>query len=139
MENAIANEEAVGESKGAHQTPKRDNDLTAGEHELPRGWLVRIVLRSAVLQRRGLRFRLLSPEARNAVTPATSREHSPRIPPRRPKTGKIIPPRRENPDLFPQVRALKFWSRGPDSNRRPSGYEPDSYLCFCLSTFAILR
>ena len=44
MENAIANEEAVGESKGAHQTPKRDNDLTAGGHELPRDWLVRIVL-----------------------------------------------------------------------------------------------
>ena len=30
MENAIANGETAGESKGAHQAPEKDNDLTAG-------------------------------------------------------------------------------------------------------------
>ena len=44
MENAIANGETAGESKGAHQAPEKDNDLTAGGHELPRDWLLRIVL-----------------------------------------------------------------------------------------------
>ena len=44
MENAIANGETAGESKGAHQAPEKDNDLTAGGHELPRDWLARIVL-----------------------------------------------------------------------------------------------
>ncbi len=39
MENAIANGETAGESKGAHQAPEKDNDLTAGGHELPRDWL----------------------------------------------------------------------------------------------------
>ena len=44
MENAIANGETAGESKRAHQAPEKDNDLTAGGHELPRDWLLRIVL-----------------------------------------------------------------------------------------------
>ena len=44
MENAIANGETAGESKGTHQAPEKDNDLTAGGHELPRDWLLRIVL-----------------------------------------------------------------------------------------------
>ena len=44
MENAIANGETAGESKGAHQAPEKDNDLTAGGHELPRDLLLRIVL-----------------------------------------------------------------------------------------------
>ena len=44
MENAIANGETLGESKGAHQAPEIESNLTAGGHELPRDWLVRIVL-----------------------------------------------------------------------------------------------
>ena len=44
MENALAHGETAGESKGAHQAPEKDNDLTAGGHELPRDWLLRIVL-----------------------------------------------------------------------------------------------
>ena len=34
MENAIANGETAGESKGAHQAPEKDNDLTAGGYWL---------------------------------------------------------------------------------------------------------
>ena len=44
MESAIANEEAIGESRGARKAPTENRNLTAGGHELPRDWLVRIVL-----------------------------------------------------------------------------------------------
>ena len=44
MENAIANEEPVGESKGAREAPAENRNLTAGGHELPHDWLLRIVL-----------------------------------------------------------------------------------------------
>ena len=42
MENAIANEETVGESNGARKAPAENRNLTAGGHELPRDWLLRI-------------------------------------------------------------------------------------------------
>lgn len=44
MENAIANGETVGESTRARKAPAENRNLTAGGHELPRDWLVRIVL-----------------------------------------------------------------------------------------------
>lgn len=44
MGNTIANGETLGESKGAHQAPGKESDLTAGGHELPRDWLARITL-----------------------------------------------------------------------------------------------
>ena len=39
-------------------------------------------------------------------------------------SGAVIPPGKKKSDLFSQV-GWYFWSRGPDLNQRPSGYEPD--------------
>ena len=81
-------------------------------------------MHAAPLQRRGLGFRLTPCGAAMGRHTRDIPRLFPRIPPEPLFYGFLIPPRSEKPCLFYQVRALFCWSRGPDSNRRPSGYEP---------------